>query len=214
MKVTILETTEKIPDNIRNLLVSHSVNIAAAPSLEDYHESCDYLAEYSSRLSKEYLTLLCARATDTPAIIGHTGQLTIREIGMSDISTYHELIKECPDYAVEKKLRNLKAEEFAGYHRAYIRNQYYVYGFGIWGFYLPDNTMIGFCGIDCENHRLTYCITKSFRRQGLTSEVCRFVIEHLNTEYDINDISVLIDPRNTGSLKLAEGLGIRIDLTG
>lgn len=149
-----------------------------------------------------------------PEIIDETERLIIRELAPCDIPAYHRLIDLCGSEAVSE-LAGLSDAEFTERHMAYIRYQYGFYGYGIWGLFLKNGTLIGIAGVHNSDTsgigELCYAVLPEYRRQGYAAEALRCIIGYALSEYiGFDGLIARIAPSNTASLCLAEKLGITV----
>lgn len=91
------------------------------------------------------LTDAARRKVGLPLIIAETEHLTLREFAAEDLPAIREMSIE----ETELKLLGASAGQFCSeeFLRSYIRNQYPVWGFGMWGVFLRETgTLIGMAG--------------------------------------------------------------------
>jgi RimJ/RimL family protein N-acetyltransferase len=82
-------------------------------------------------------------------------------------------------------------------------------GFGDWGVCEPlSGRLIGFCGlhhiVGMDEVNVGYALEPSRWRQGLGSELCRYLLRLGFEDLGLTEIVAVIDPRNMASRRLAE----------
>lgn len=87
-----------------------------------------------------------------------------------------------------------------------------------WGIVLKSSReLIGTVGyqnwLRDPDHRaqLTFDLLREHRRKGIMTEAMRVVLAHGFTTMGLNRVEALVDPRNTASIRLLEGLGFHRD---
>jgi RimJ/RimL family protein N-acetyltransferase len=100
-------------------------------------------------------------------------------------------------------------------HKAYIRNVYHLYGYGLWGVFLKDSgKLIGRCGIELKKldneqiYELGYLLSNEYQGMGYARKFVNEIIQYCFHELDIPRIVAVIDSRNLRSLHLAENVGM------
>ena len=102
--------------------------------------------------------------------------------------------------------------------KAYIKNVYAFYGYGLWGvFSKTTGKIIGRCGI--ENHMvdgqeeimLSYLLDSQHWGYGYALECCHAVLEYVREELDIHRVVAVIDVSNSRSIKTAQKLGMECE---
>lgn len=210
MKVLVIDKANNISQTHYNTLLRSGVSIAASADQFSDLNSYGFIYENNTEMYDEIVELLCARAQNRPALIGSTERLEIREIGIAHAEDFRMIIEECRDELEDTSLSGLSYDKFLERHRAYIKYAYELTGFGLWGLFLKASPqkMIGFAGVNVENHTLSYAITKACRNQGYAYEACCFILGYMAEEYSVTDISAKIKATNYSSIRLAAKLGI------
>jgi len=157
------------------------------------------------------------RASGQPIIIDNTNRLMIRELTIDDIPNMYQIYQnpEVKKYIddVDDTLDN-EIEK----HKAYIKNVYNFYGFGLWGVFLKETgELIGRCGIqnneiDGRNEiEMGYLLDVNYWDNGYAVECTKAILAYAFDELYINRIVAVIDSLNTRSIKVAERIGMKKD---
>ena len=172
------------------------------------------------------------RKLGLPLIIAETERLFLREFTEADLPALRGFeISE-----TELKLLGADAGQFcdAEFLKAYINNQYPLWGFGIWGVFLREGgRLVGMAGFSApENEEKTenteyrtsdtfqdgeevpglgYYIAPAFRRQGFAEEACRACLRYAEEELGFPEVSIRVRPDNAASRALAEKLAERAE---
>lgn len=171
------------------------------------------LLEQTADLEDGLLENVWRRYYGIPLEIGQTLRCRIREISEADIPFLYEisggLINEGGTTAFF-----LERGEYAAFWKAYIRDQYAFFGYGLWLIERKTtekkNGAVGIAGFT-EVGEMGYWIFPEFRRKGYAEEVCRFLLEYAATALGWNMISLFIQKENLPSLSLAKRLGFHPD---
>lgn len=107
-------------------------------------------------------------------------------------------------------------QEELKFTRAYIKNMYQFYGYGIWLVCLKDtDEIIGRAGIsnrevDGENQlELGYVIGEEYQCQGYAFEACEAICEFAKKQLEAKELVCFMDKENLSSVRLAEKLGFQ-----
>lgn len=156
-----------------------------------------------------------------PVIITETDRLIIKEIAVEDIPALMDLYKnpEINSYLPEIQKASLDLTETAiEKHRAYIKNMYHFYDFGLWGIYLKETgELIGQCGIEPHQQdkedilELGYLIAPKYQHFGYAAEAVNAVLQYSFNCLAVNKITALIAPENKASLHIAEKTGFKLE---
>lgn len=150
-----------------------------------------------------------------PVEIIQTEHFIIRELDVNDIKSLFHIyqqphIREFLDDSPE----NL--EEEIEKHKAYIRNIYHFYGYGLWGvFSKVDGSLVGRGGIELKQledetiYEIGYLIAEGYQGQGYAREFVSGILHYSFSELEIPQIVAVIDKSNFPSLRLANRVGMR-----
>ena len=98
------------------------------------------------------------------------------------------------------------------YFAAYVKNQYPLFGYGLWGLFRKnDGELLGIAGFDAPpddsaDLELGYHIGKDFRRQGHALDACLAALSYAEKELGAERILIRIRRDNLPSLRLSEKL--------
>lgn len=173
----------------------------------------DMIIQGFDEIDYEFVNRVYQRKNGIPWQILETDRCVIREICMDDID---ELFKLYEDKSLTKYMEPLyeraKEEE---YTRAYIRNMYGYYGYGMWlVFDKQTGRLIGRAGFNEQvidgnaETELGYMIASDLQRQGYATEVCEAILAYGREYHEFTSVNCLIQPENTASIRLAEKLGM------
>ena len=85
---------------------------------------------------------------------------------------------------------------------------------GLWDYDIFIGTLV-IREIDKEAKwaEIGYMIDQNYQRRGLTKKSCSILIDYLFHELDLNRVEICCNEENTGSRKVAESLGFRLEGT-
>ena len=102
---------------------------------------------------------------------------------------------------------------------SYIQNcaiQYRENGFGHWAIFLTEtNELVGLCGLNKhqvdeeECFHINYRLGSRYQGNGIATEAANGLIHYCTTSLSINNLSAIIEPSNTSSIKVIERLGFK-----
>ena len=171
------------------------------------------------------ITDAARRKTGLPLLIGETDRLILRELSEEDLPAVRDLKLQ----ETETELLGKSAGQLcdAGFLRSYIRNQYPLFGFGLWGVFLKKDRedmaggagqspaqLIGLAGFGMpeeeagqeETPELGYYIAPSFRRKGYAEEACRICLLYAKEELGLEEVLLRVRAENKASLMLGRKL--------
>jgi len=157
------------------------------------------------------------RANGQPILIDTTNRLIIRELKIDDIPNLYRIYQnpEAKKY-IDDIDDNLEIE--IEKHKAYIKNVYNFYGFGLWGVFLKETgELIGRCGIqnneiDGKNEiEIGYLLDVNYWNNGYAVECAKSILAFAFDELHIDRIVAVIDSLNIRSIKVAERIGMKKD---
>lgn len=178
--------------------------------------SCaEYIIEGFEEVDYDFINQIYCRIYKEPAIILITKNFIIRELENKDLDALCSLRNE-PEIRqyltdTEEDL-DIEKERL----RAYIKNVYSYYGFGLWGVFWKENGhLIGQCGIEYKIlngkaiYELGYMLSKAWQGKGYAHEFTSAVLDYCFRELDIEKITAIIDKDNERSIRLAQRLGMK-----
>lgn len=147
-----------------------------------------------------------------PIVIAKTNRLIIREMMLEDLEQLYHLYAEP---SITRFLEPLyEKEEEIEFTKAYIKNMYGFYGYGLWS--LIDNKtqkLIGRAGlsnreVDGEIQiELGYMIGVPYQSQGMAFEACEAILEFAVNRLECYFVNCFVHPENTASIALVKKLG-------
>lgn len=150
-----------------------------------------------------------------PATLFHTDRLTIRELSLDDIE---DLFSICQKPEIKSYLEDFSEDLSIEKDKlkAYIRNIYHLYGYGLWGVYLKDsNRLIGRGGIEYKSddredyHEIGYFIDPVHQGNGYAKEFVAATIRYCFQNFEIPRIIANIEQGNLPSALLAQKVGMK-----
>ena len=169
------------------------------------------------------ITDAARRKVGLPLPIGETERLFLRELSEEDLPA----IRELKLWETDEKLLGASAGQLcdAAFLHSYIRNQYPLFGFGIWGVFVknsPDGTggeagtLAGQAGFGMPEEEtdtdtegipeLGYYIAPPFRRKGYAEEACRLCLLYAGEELGLEQVLLRVRAENRASLMLGKKL--------
>ena len=173
------------------------------------------------------ITDAARRKIGLPLLIGETERLFLRELSEEDLPA----IRGLKLWETDAKLLGASAGQLcdAVFLHSYVRNQYPLFGFGIWGVFVknsPDVTggapgkeagiLAGLAGFGMPEEEtdtdtegipeLGYYIAPSFRRKGYAEEACRLCLLYAGEELGLEEVLLRVRAENRASLMLGKKL--------
>lgn len=154
------------------------------------------------------------RSLGEPVTIANTRRLIIRELAENDIEDMYQIYQDPQVKIYIDNIDDYKEAE-ANKLRAYIKNVYSFYGYGLWGvFSKTTKGLIGRCGI--ENHMidgkdeimLSYILDSQHWGYGYALECCKAVLSYAKDELGIERVVAVIDKKNQRSINTVTKLGM------
>ena len=178
------------------------------------------------------------RKLGLPLIVAEWGETELRELTPEDYPAVCTLVREtggegmsaegisAGDFSAEGisagdfSAEEISVEDFPSetkladpeYYDAYVRTQYPLFGYGLWGLFRKDSgQLIGIAGFsappdDDSDLELGYHIAEAFRRQGYGLAACRAALAYAADELGAERITLRIRRENRPSLCLSEKL--------
>lgn len=175
------------------------------------------LIESFKNIDYQFMVNEYNRSYGIPVTISETERLIIRELSVEDMKhmyqIYHnpevkQYIDDIDDYL------EIEIEK----HKAYIKNVYGFYGYGLWGvFSKEDRTLIGRCGIQNRiidgnsEIELGYLLDQKHWGYGYALECTKEILKYAFEELLMTRIVAVIDKDNLRSIQVASRLGMTIE---
>lgn len=147
-----------------------------------------------------------------PVAIATTNRLLIREMKVEDLDELYILYE---DASMTRFLEPLyEKEEEIEFTKAYIKNMYGFYGYGMWSILdKKSGKLVGRAGlnnreVDGEIQiELGYMIGAAYQRQGMAFEACQEILRFAVEKLDCMFVNCFIHPENMASIQLVKKLG-------
>ena len=145
-----------------------------------------------------------------------TERLTLRRLTLDDGEFILALLNE-PSFIEMIGDRGVRTvEEAQGYIRKGALASYERFGFGMYLTALKaDGTPIGICGLlkrdTLPDIDVGFAFRPAFWRRGYAYESCLAVIEQGRQEFGVKRLVAITNPKNLGSGKVLEKLGLRFE---
>lgn len=168
-------------------------------------------------LNYEFLCHTLDRYLGNPITIKETKRLIIRELSVEDIRELYQIYQNpevCLYIEGMEEYIDIEVEK----HKAYIKNVYAFYNYGLWGVFNKSNgALIGRCGIqnqiidETPEIELSYLLDRNHWGYGYALECCQSVLHYAACELEIPRIVAVIDRLNVRSIRVAERLGMTFE---
>lgn len=174
----------------------------------------DILVEGFDEIDFAFINKVYQRAHGYPETILETEHFIIRDLTIDDMN---ELYRMMQTPQINRYLEQIpeSLDTFKEQHKAYIKNIYHLYGFGLWGVFTKDELRLaGRCGIEYktvdgdECYEIGYLIDTTYQGQGYAQEIVTAVISYAFSMLGVHRIVALIHPDNQRSINLALKVGM------
>lgn len=208
-----------IEDSYNGLIAGKSAGIPvigfANPNSgnQNLSDAC-IIIEGFDEVDYNFINQIHARENGEPVTIARTSRLYIRELSESDLADLKTIYEQSD---VKKYLEDIDDDLSVemGKQKAYIKNVYPFYGYGLWGIYDKEtDKLIGRCGIQNkiiqgkEEIELGYLLSKDYWGHGFALESTKAVIDYTFHVLQFQRIVTVIDPANYRSIHVAERIGM------
>jgi len=173
------------------------------------------IVEGFEEVNFSFIEKIYNRSHNIPITIAETKRLIIRELSVHDVPAMYQIYqnpevkKYIPD--IDQYLEN-EIEK----HKAYIKNVYNFYGYGLWGVFLKNTgELIGRCGFQNtvidgkEELEIGYLLDVNHWGYGYALECVRACLNYAYNELHFDRVVALIHPLNTRSVKVASRIGMK-----
>jgi RimJ/RimL family protein N-acetyltransferase len=171
------------------------------------------VVEGFEEIDYKFLADVYDRFYNQPITVASTDRLIIREMTLEDLEELYELYR---NPAITKYLEPLYEdyEEEVEFTRAYIKNMYGFYGYGLWAL-IHKNTgkLIGRAGLNNRELdgeiqiELGYMIGVPYQRQGYAYEACSEILKFAVDKLECYRVNCFVDKENKASLSLIRKMG-------
>ncbi len=174
-----------------------------------------YCVEDAKDIDDVYLDRVYRRFKGIPWDITETARLKIREITVGDVPRLYELYA---DESITRYMEPLfpEQEKELEYTRAYIKNVYEFYGYGMWVIVLKESgEVIGRVGLESKEGmdglELGFMLGVQYQHLGYACEACGAVLAYAGRELGAERFYALVNRENTASIRLCERLGFKMN---
>lgn len=162
-------------------------------------------------LDTAYIEAVLRRTNGESAVITSTKRLIIRELAEEDHTRLSEIYKNPEVNAFHPPFHLMETEKL----KAYIKQIYPFYDFGLWGVYLRDSSLlVGCCGVENkmvdgkQEMELSYFLDRAYWDMGYGSECVVAVFSYAASVLDVPRLVAVIGKHNSRSIKLVSRLGM------
>lgn len=172
----------------------------------------DMLVQGFDEVDYQFVLNVYNRFHQIPIEIASTDRILIREMVLEDLDELYELYS---DDSIIRFIEPLyEKEEEIEFTKAYIKNMYGFYGYGLWSL-IEKSTgrLVGRAGlnnreVDGEIQiELGYMIGVPFQRQGYAYEVCKEILKFAVKQLECSFVNSFVHPKNNASIALLNKLG-------
>ena len=159
-------------------------------------------------VTPERIVEAARRKLGLPLIIAEWEGNVLRELMPEDHQAVRALVLEAGADGFSSEMQLADPE----YYAAYVRNQYPLFGYGLWGLFRKDGgQLLGIAGFSAPQDEgadleLGYHVAEAFRRQGFAMAACRAALVYAAEELGAERISLRIRRENRPSLCFSEKL--------
>lgn len=170
-----------------------------------------YCVENEADIDDEYQDRVYRRFMELPWDIAETNRLKLREITAEDVPRLYELYS---NEGITRYMEPLfpEMEKEIEYTKAYIKNVYQFYGYGMWVIELKESReVIGRAGLEYkegyEGLELGFMLGTAYQHRGYAYEACEAVLRYGISELGVTQFCAFVSDGNTASARLCERLG-------
>lgn len=173
------------------------------------------LIEGFEEINYSFIEEIYLRSHNIPITIAETNRLIIRELSVKDIPTMYQIYQN-PE--VKKYIPDIDdyLENEIEKHKAYIKNVYNFYGYGLWGvFSKSTGELIGRCGFQNtvingkDEIEIGYLLDVNHWGYGYALECVKVCLNYAYNKLKFKRIVALIHPLNIRSIKVASRIGMK-----
>lgn len=176
-------------------------------------EKAQIIVEGFEEVDFYFLERMYQRKHNIPWTVIETERCILREMMLEDLDALYELYRggNITRY-IDNLFEDRKKEE--EYTKAYIRDMYRFYGYGMWiAIERSTGKIIGRAGLSNRDLHgkpsleIGYMIGEEFQNQGYATELCQGILQYAKEGTEFEEINCLIQKENKISIHLAEKLG-------
>lgn len=171
------------------------------------------VVEGFGEIDYKFLSDVYHRFHNLPITVASSDRLIIREMTLDDLEELYELYS---NPAITKFLEPLyeEYEEEIEFTRAYIKNMYGFYGYGMWALIEKESgKLIGRAGLNNRELdgeiqiELGYMIGVPYQRQGYAYEACSEILKFAVDKLECYSVNCFVDKENKASIALMNKMG-------
>ncbi|MFA9376801.1 MAG: GNAT family N-acetyltransferase [Lachnotalea sp.] len=170
------------------------------------------VVEGFEEIDYKFLSDVYQRFYNLPIVVASTNRLIIREMVLEDLE---ELFYLYSNPQITKFIEPLYPyEEEVEFTKAYIRNMYGFYGYGLWSLIeKKTGRLIGRAGLNNREVdgiiqiELGYMIGVSYQRQGYAFEACNEILEFAFRQLECTSVNCFVAKENEASIALIKKIG-------
>lgn len=172
-----------------------------------------YVYEGDELPPKDYLRTAFCRQKGIPLVIADLDEFRIREEKTDDLDALYEIYN---DSDVRRFLEPLNSDKNAEKisREVYIKQQYNVFGFGMWVIEeVKSGQIVGRVGFeqeDSDNVYLGFVIKKEYRHRGLATRCIKASLDYMQRNFPEFKISAVCKSENTAAIMLCQLLGVEV----
>ena len=170
------------------------------------------LVESFEEVEFSFLEHAYQRKHNIPWTVIETRRCFLREMTLEDLDDLYKLYQGKGITKYMEGLYERKKEE--EYTKAYIKNVYRFYGYGMWlAIDRKNGQLIGRAGLNNLNLHgeaaleMGYVVGEKFQNQGYATELCQAILAFAQKNTGFERVQCLIHKDNRVSIHLAENLG-------
>lgn len=159
-------------------------------------------------VTPERIVEAARRKLGLPLIVAEWEGNVFRELTPEDHPAVRALVRETRTEGFSSEAQLADPE----YYDAYVRNQYQLFGYGLWGLFRKDSgQLLGIAGFSAPpdngaDLELGFHIAEVFRRHGYAMAACRAALAYASEELGAERITLRIRRENRPSLCFSEKL--------
>lgn len=176
-------------------------------------EECVLDDKISRDIDDYFLDRIIARSDHEPCVLFDTDRLIVRELSVDDVEILEDIFNESSEF-IDAFFES--REDLKSVISKYAEEIYDFYGYGLWAICLRESGMvIGIAGLTLRNENrleLGYALLENYRHKGYCYEACYGILQYAKENIESSGIFARVDSRNAAGIKLADKLGIVLEI--
>ena len=210
------------PDGSEDTVTESDGNMGSTAEEHKGTDAAECITRGFDEIGADFIIKMYQRHNHLPWTILTTKRLKLREMTVEDVDRLYEIYSEPSITRYTESLYEDRDEEIE-YTKAYIRNQYEFFGYGLWIVEkIETGRMIGRAGITnregWEEAEIGYIIEKESQNRGYATEICRAIVEYARDVLIMPGLNCFVQPENEVSVRICRRLGFDhiedVDITG